>query len=679
MHEYLQPIIQYLHTHPHWGNFVAFLTAFVESLAVIGTVVPGSVTMTALGVLMGMGVLSPVQTLFWIVLGAYLGDCLSYWFGSHYGQGIRKMWPFYKYPEWLTKGENFFKSHGGKSVLIGRFTGPVRSVVPMIAGLLHMPPLRFLPAALVTVIIWAIIYITPGVILGAVSLELPPKVATQFVVICLVIIAILWVITWLIKLFFGQVWNQIDRLLIKCWNYLNIHKTSHWLTQLLRNPTHKEDHQQLVRGVFALIFLALFIIMVIAIVTHNRLTHFNIPLYHLLQSLRGHTLDHFSIAITLLGDKSILLPTAAIILIWFCWHQRWWTALHWAGIITVSTLLIELCKRLVYSARPPIVLLSDASSSFPSGHTVLSITFYGFLAVVIADNLIHKHKSRPYIVAITLTILIALSRLYLGAHWLTDIVASLFLGMTLILLTTLSYRRRNLLPIPASILTILALTTLFIVTIAYGYLNFKPLEDTFAINWPIALMKENNWWRQTPGTIYYYRTSRTGHPAQPLNIQWLGNLTNIEAQLKAQGWESQVPRLNLNSTVARLVPSDKQKLPLIPPLYHHRAPELLMTKVLPNSDKMLILRLWSADINIERKKSIAALWIGMINFYTPPTKLLNLPEGKRRPESFQSASSALTPYLNQYQWRQLQIPLPQAPVEKQHLDWDGKVLLIKEK
>lgn len=673
LHEYVHPIVEYLHMHPHWGGVVAFLVAFLESIAIIGTIIPGTVTMTAIGALIGANVLPAGATILWAIAGAYAGDCISYWIGLFYGEGLRKMWPFYKWPQLIEKGEKFFKSHGGKSIFIGRFTGPVRSLVPMIAGILRMRPVRFLPIALISAILWAIVYIIPGIILGALSLELPPKTATEFILVSLLVIAVIWLLTWFVKYFIDQLWTGIDRSLFTLWNYLNVHKSSHWITQFLRNPTHDEDHQQLARAVFAGLCLFLFLATLFCISSQIFIYHLNLPLYNLLQSFRIRYIDAFMIAMTLLGDKHVLLIMAAIVLIWLAWHKRWWTAAHWFALTIISAGSVEFFKRSIHSARPPVISLTDHTSSFPSGHTILSITLFGFLAVMLADNT-KGPKKWVYVSAIILTLLIAFSRLYLGAHWLTDVIASIFFGLFLILMTVLSYRRRNLLPIPASTLLLVAGLTLFISWVGYSYFNFKAVQQSFNAIWtPIVFNTEKNWWNQKIGATPLYRISRFGKPAQPLNIQWLGNLNEVQAALSAQGWKNEAVKINLNTTINRLVPPTKQeRLPILPMLYHNRSPILIMTKYQNDNDPVLILRLWDSDIRIANDTT--PLYIGSVNFYEPPQKILSLP--KKNAEQFYSIVEVFTPDLKNFTWKQIPVTQP-IPTDIDYLHWDKQLLLIK--
>lgn len=136
-------IIQWLHLNPGWAGFVTFLISLSESLAFIGLLVPGTVIMAAIGTLIGADIIPAGQTIAWAIAGAVAGDSLSYRLGYHFTDHLRDMWPFRRYPQLLAKGEKFFIDHGGKSVFLGRFVGPIRPIIPVIAGMLRMEPRRF--------------------------------------------------------------------------------------------------------------------------------------------------------------------------------------------------------------------------------------------------------------------------------------------------------------------------------------------------------------------------------------------------------------------------------------------------------------------------------------------------------------------------------------------------------
>ena len=89
------------------------------------------------------------------ILGAVLGDSVSYWIGRRFGGGIAQIWPFSRNPELLPSGIQFFQRHGGTSVFIGRFFGPIRAVIPLAAGMMRMPRGRFWVANITSALVWA--------------------------------------------------------------------------------------------------------------------------------------------------------------------------------------------------------------------------------------------------------------------------------------------------------------------------------------------------------------------------------------------------------------------------------------------------------------------------------------------------------------------------------------------
>src|SRR3989338_4232283 len=97
---YFDPLIHFLELHPGWGYFFAFCVALAESLPLLGTIIPGSITMTAMGTLIGSSVLPGFTTILSAICGAFLGDFIGYQAGKKYDTGIRKIWPFKQHAKW---------------------------------------------------------------------------------------------------------------------------------------------------------------------------------------------------------------------------------------------------------------------------------------------------------------------------------------------------------------------------------------------------------------------------------------------------------------------------------------------------------------------------------------------------------------------------------------------------
>ena len=104
---------------------------------------------------------------FWTVvaaagIGAALGDWLSYWLGYHYHDQIQKMWPLRNHPDLIKRGRVFFKQWGAWAIVIGRFLGPLRASVPIVAGITEMPQFRFQIANWSSAFLWAAVLLAPG-------------------------------------------------------------------------------------------------------------------------------------------------------------------------------------------------------------------------------------------------------------------------------------------------------------------------------------------------------------------------------------------------------------------------------------------------------------------------------------------------------------------------------------
>jgi len=155
MDDFVQPILAVIAAHAHWAAAIMFVTAFGESFAFLSLLFPGTTLLIAAGTLMSGGTLPYAPVLIGAVLGATLGDSVSYWIGRRFGGGIATLWPFSRNPQLLPSGIRFFARHGGKSVFIGRFFGPMRAVIPLAAGLMLMPRGWFWLANAVSALIWA--------------------------------------------------------------------------------------------------------------------------------------------------------------------------------------------------------------------------------------------------------------------------------------------------------------------------------------------------------------------------------------------------------------------------------------------------------------------------------------------------------------------------------------------
>ena len=166
MIELFQSLLDWIAQHPQHAGWVIFLVSLAESLAIVGVLVPGVVILLGAGSLIGAGILDFWTSCAWAVAGAILGDGISYALGYHFDY-LAERWRWFRlHPDHLRKGHEFFEKWGDLSVMLGRFFGPIRAVVPLVAGLMDMPAKRFYLANVLSALVWAPAYLAPGMLVG---------------------------------------------------------------------------------------------------------------------------------------------------------------------------------------------------------------------------------------------------------------------------------------------------------------------------------------------------------------------------------------------------------------------------------------------------------------------------------------------------------------------------------
>ncbi|UZE95529.1 bifunctional DedA family/phosphatase PAP2 family protein [Alkalimarinus alittae] len=478
----IQPLINGLQAHPNWVAFAIFSISFVESLAVAGVIVPGVMLLFMVAAVAGGGALSIEASLFWAFAGAVSGDGLSFFLGRYFKESIATVWPVRRYPQLLDSGTRFFDKHGGKSVLIGRFVGPIRPILPMIAGMLQMPPKKFFIFNIVSAIGWAPIYILPGFLVGAsisLDIELPPHFYP-------VLLTALGVLSATYILFVRLQWGLQQK--GRSYNYIKrILMQYHFTQQVWKGLSNRRadgGEFPLPSLVLALMTLTLFILVAQAVsythwfdvINHQTSTFFSL--------LRNPLYDPLVIVITMLGDPKVYYIAFPIFVSLLLFRGFYAAATHisLAGIATA--LITHGLKAYFDIARPDLVINGPASAAFPSGHTSGSVVFLGLLAAFIAQEIQQKKRWMIYSLFSIPMLLIGLSRLYLGVHWASDIVGGLLLGLCICALTRVSYSRYDRQALTLDMFTILAVGLWATSTVLYIWLglpealsNYQPLSN----------------------------------------------------------------------------------------------------------------------------------------------------------------------------------------------------------
>jgi len=614
-HESIQPILDWISLHPTWAGIVVFLISLSESLVVIGLVVPGVVMMTAIGVMIGNGILPGFQTMTWAVLGAIAGDGISYWVGHHYHQALRNVWPFRQYPRWLARGERFFAKHGGKSIIFGRFIGPVRPMIPVIAGMMDMTPRQFLFFNILSAIAWAPIYTLPGMLIGVSLGTLTPETASRVALLLLLLLFCLWLLYNVVLRLLIYLTNRANRLFHRLWSRWR--KTNHlvWLRDILTyRKVSKRTGKIVVSGQLGLGFVCLFAAYAFWVLTHQvihntGLSSWNEPIYQALRALYSDKVVDYLAALTNLGEPLVLLPVVAIIGVLLFWKRQVVAALCWLGTMGLGGGITYLIKHEIPNPRPYGLVYASTENSFPSGHALVSAIFFGFMALFIRHYLPKKHRWIPWTLATPIILLIAFSRVYLGQHWFTDILGSWALAAACLSAGWIVFRHFGYGTRPVHHFMLWATLLLLVFTTAYNWKYYEIHREHLHREWQVTPLVVAQWWKgEAFGLDLNHRQGAFKRKATLFDVQWLGTLDEIHQDLIAAGW---VPLPKLTPKTALILLSKDptpNEFPVMPKFHRDRLPMLTMAKVLSPSSR-LVLQLWQSD---HQTHAGVPLWVGTI-------------------------------------------------------------------
>ncbi|MBI1684337.1 DedA family protein [Caulobacter hibisci] len=177
----LKTVAAFVTEHQAWAGVILGALTFAESLVLIGAFVPATALMLLAGTLIGGGVLDPFEVLAWCTLGAVLGDAVSYGLGRRLGPRALRAPAFRSQRRTIARTRLFARRYGVASIFIGRFFGPLRAFVPIMAGILQMKSWTFQTANVLSAVVWIATLLAPGYLaarsLSGVSLEMGLAIA----------------------------------------------------------------------------------------------------------------------------------------------------------------------------------------------------------------------------------------------------------------------------------------------------------------------------------------------------------------------------------------------------------------------------------------------------------------------------------------------------------------------
>jgi membrane protein DedA with SNARE-associated domain len=603
MTELAHSFLGWTQAHPGWALGLLFTAALLDAVFLLGVFVPAGLVLFAVGTLVALDALPLWTAVLVAAAGGLAGDSLSFWIGRRYGEALFEQPWLHRRRALLTHARGFFERHGGKGVLIGRFLGPLRAVLPTVAGTAGMRWSLFLAADATASTAWALAFILPGVVFGA-SIGLAAEVAGRLALLLAATALLVWGAVTLTRIGLLSASLYAER-----WTGFLLDRSRRYRRLGLFGPV-LADPQQPETPVLLLLALVLWLAGGAALFLTASPTLHAYPWptdATVFQALRElHTPYGLEIATRLmqLGEWPVYGPVAGAMLVSLIVQGKARAAAHWVAAIAFGwglsvglTLIPSLPAPFAYFGLPA-----------PPGHSerdlVLAIVIYAFLPVVLATRQVPRTRSLDYAWVATVIVLIIAARLYLGAQWGSQAFIDLLIALVWTALLGLGLRRHR----PAKIhrgRTRATVVGVFFVAagLAWGY----------GPEYPSAPPNESGSlsWTSDAGADYpEQRRDITGRARQPLNLLWAGDLTDIENALRAQGWSA--PPAAASPELLRWLSADAPiaTRPVLPQVHRGARDELRLRRdIASRADRQLLLRLWPARA---QRADAPPIWIGAL-------------------------------------------------------------------
>jgi len=561
-HAYAQ-LLHLLAAHAAWTYAFVFAAAFLESLALVGTIVPGSSAMFVAGAFVGTGTLNLGWLFVWAVAGAVAGDGLSYWIGRRYRERLYRIWPFTRYPALFAAAQQYFVRHGARSVVFARFIGPLRAVVPIIAGMAGMTPLRFATMNLASALIWAPAHILPGVVFGA-SLQLAGAVSFRLVAILAILVAAGWLAYRASQLVLSHAnaWANASRRGAQRWAARHEGAIARRLARLF-DPAQPALGAVLVLTGLVPVFAAVFSYALDNVLHDAPLARVDQSVRQFLYSIRTTWADALLARIETLGSAPALIALTATVAVWMAAERRWRTLASWLVAAAFSQLLIFAIRALIRHAPA-----GDANLDafvFPSERVASAVIVYGFVTFVLVRRVTRWQAALAIATAGNAIVAgIALAGLYFDRFLFSDALGGAAFASiwTAIVVLSALWRHperpppRN--PMPLAIGGVLAAT-----------LALQPAEPPRAGAPPAdepTVIARDQWIDAAWQTFACYRFDMKGGRREPMTIQWAASADALAAALRAAGW-TQGPQIGARSLLSLVSPQvNATALPILPKL-----------------------------------------------------------------------------------------------------------------
>jgi undecaprenyl-diphosphatase len=418
--------------------------AFLETGAFIGFIAPGEFTVILGGVIAGEGTIAIVPLIGLVWICAIAGDSTSFFIGHKVGRRFMlKHGPKVRITEErFHQVEDYFDRHGGKTIVIGRFLGFVRPLAPFIAASSRMTYGRFLPYSVVGTGLWGTTFCLVGYIFWR-SFDKVSKIAGR-ATLGLGVLAAIGVGIWYLRRRFK---DPAERERLERW--INKHRVTRWGWYWFVRPVSRVAWPQirflwhrLTPGHLGLEFTTTVAVAVGAAYTFiffrsdlntdkTRVFPLDNAAFDVADRIDSDRLVDIAKIVTSAGSLTLVLTLVIFGSIALIIRRRPLELFALAGGFGLVVLAVHMAKAGVDRPRPIAPLVDTVGSSFPSGHAAYATAYVAM--AVIASRVLGGIVSRTVLVLAAVVVAAAIggTRIYLRAHFLSDVIGGFGLGLAI--------------------------------------------------------------------------------------------------------------------------------------------------------------------------------------------------------------------------------------------------------
>ena len=413
-----------------WTYLLVGGLAFLETGAFVGLIFPGETAVILGGAVAGQGETSIVITIGVVWFCAWAGDTTSFWIGTRLGREfVLKHGPKVRITqERFEQVERYFKRHGGKTILVGRFIGLVRALAPFIAGSSGMRYRAFVPYSVLGTGLWASVFCLLGYFLSA-SLDKATEIAGKGALVFGATVAVIVGIVAASR-FLREPENR-EKVASRIEATPGLRRLLPQLRFAWRRLTPGGLGLELT-SLVAVIAVSAFVFVGYALIVSGDAgpTPGDSQAIDIVDSLRSGAWTDLAKFFTELGTTQVLIPLTVVAAAVLAGRRLWTEFFVLVAAVTIILIAVPIAKEIVDRPRPGGGLVTVSGAAYPSGHAAHSV-FYAWLALTIAIRARPGWRYGSLLIGagIALTALVGLSRVYLGVHYLSDVSGGWALGV----------------------------------------------------------------------------------------------------------------------------------------------------------------------------------------------------------------------------------------------------------